>query len=226
VNRRASQNKSSGVVAELRREKREEIHRFPIKMIGSVMFPVVIRFKAVGTNASVSATRGGILSIFLSGCTSTTASRIMGSVRIRKIEGWNAQDTASTNVAGFPSLCLEWNSVNNPGTVLTDTGYAMRPAHVEGRPPKDSLAGYWSSNGTNESEVLFKVYANQQALGVNPCSSGTIIDLHLECLLLDDEGVTVLSGLSSVVPGQNYVCDFTGSRTGSSYWNAINYFQL
>jgi len=219
---KGNRRKGGGVLQEMKKEERVDVHRFPMPIIVVMNYPVVIRYRFItGSAVSPMVTRKMLLDIFVQGNTTTTYSRVWAAVKLRKVEVWGGAQstTTTTNVIPYSSVSLEWLSSYGPAVVKSDSGNFERPAHIECRPPRRSLAGFWSLVGQNEADVLFKFSGSLTGVGLGPLTgipAATIVDLHLQVTNLDDEGVTVYSAITGAVAGQNYVRDFTTAPGSSS----------
>lgn len=97
----------------------------------------------------------------------STASRIFESVKLKRVEMWNANiaNTAHT-------ISLEWLRTypfGNKTSIHSDTAVGTaEPAHIFVKPPKDSYCRVWLS-GSDEPKPLFQV----------SLCNGTIIDITL-----------------------------------------------
>jgi len=205
---------SGSVVRELRTERKEDDARFPSPFIANITYPVVLRYKVTSSGTPTSSvTRKNLLDIFVSGATTTSYTRNWSAVKIRKIEIWGGSlsTTATTNQVPYTSVSLEWFSTYGPGIVKSAAGNFERPAHLVVRPPRGSLAGFWSLDGSNESEVIFKLSGSASTVASTPFQGlplGSYLDIHVQAVAQDDEPVVVYTGVTAVV-GQNYIRDFS-----------------
>jgi len=189
-----------------------EIERFPQPFRANITYPVIIRYRYIPTTlSSPGITRKNLLDIFVSGATTTSYTRNWSAVKVRKVEIWGGtlSTTATNNVVPYTSVSLEWLSTYGPGIVKSDSGNFERPPHISCVPPKQSLSGFWSLDGQNESEVIFKLSGNGTGVGAPFAGlpAATVLDLHLQVVAQDDEPPVVYTGVTAVV-GQNYVRDF------------------
>jgi hypothetical protein len=169
-------------------------------------YPITIRFVVSSTSSLVSITRGNLLNLLVCGTTSTQVARLFGSVRLTKVEIWQATQ-ATSPTGSFTGVQLEWLSEMGPDKVHQDSGNVMRPAHLSSRPPPKSFASFWNLSGVNESVTLFKLSA-QPFSGTSgtgtPLLVGSIVDVTMVVTNLDDES-PVLTTVSGATVGQVYV---------------------
>jgi hypothetical protein len=147
-----------------------------------------------------------------SAATSGLAYRLFNAVRIRKIEIWNlsAFGTSSSNVNAIGTIAVQWISQYSPEVIISDTGTVFRPAHIMTKPPKDSLSSYWSLEGSNESESIFRVSLPQN----------TIFDIFVDVVfqnnaLVDQTPSTVTPTTTVLTPGTIYVPALDGPATNA-----------
>lgn len=220
---------SGGVLQEMKREARLDVHRFPSPFQATMGYPLILRYRMVaGTVINPVVTRKNLLDIFVQGNTTTSYARSWSAVRIRKLEIWGGtvSTTATTNSVAMTNVSIEWLSTYGPGRVKSDAGNFERPPHIESRPPRGSLAGFWSLVGSGETDVLFKLSGSSTGPGSAPFSGlplGTIVDLHLQVMNQDDEAVVVYTGITGVTAGQNYVRDFTTAPGATEQFSPEGY---
>jgi hypothetical protein len=181
-------------------------NEFPPPITGTMTYPVKVRFVVNSATPLLNITRGNVLNLLQCGVTATTAARLWGSVKITKLEVWQAtQATAPTS--SFTGVQIEWLSEMGPDKVLQDTGNVFRPAHVATKPPMTSFASFWNLSGSNESVILFKLSAQPFAGApgtATPLLIGTIVELTLVVTNLDDEA-PVITTVAAATAGQVYV---------------------
>jgi hypothetical protein len=126
---------------------------------------------------------------------STTSNlyRLASSVKLKRIEMWCP--SISTTAITSTTISLEWLSDQGPSTEISDTGNPFTMPHIASSPPRNSLAGFWSLNTINNSESLFKL----------SLVTGTVIDIWLEMVLVDDFGPISAGVPTGTVAGQVYV---------------------
>lgn len=136
-------------------------------------FVICKRYNTQGTSGTTSVSRGALLNLFGMATAANAGYRIANSVRIRKICGWVAP--ATTSSYGNASF-FQWTSANSPSKLIDCSAQqGQYGCYFETRPPKDSLAGFYSLQGSNESEVLFQI----ATLG------GCTLDVTLEFTLMN-----------------------------------------
>jgi len=102
--------------------------------------------------------------------TNIAAYSIAQSVKLNSVEMWAPVSAQGAEV----DLSLEWpNQGQNPAKEITDSSNSVsRVAHIKTRPPKQSLAGFWTT-GTGNTLFLLNI------------PIGTIIDVEISMVLGD-----------------------------------------
>lgn len=149
----------------------------PSQFASNVSFGHTYRF--VSTNATpTGVTVGSLLAAAGNVCTvsNSTVTSFFGSVKVNRIAMWappaaqGSSATASVNWIG---------AANSSNREVSDTTVSTAiPAHVNSRPPINSLASFWS-NGSNAAATLFTLVA----------PPGTIIDVSMSLILQDDDAI-------------------------------------
>lgn len=197
-----------------RPQRRTNISGSPPSFNSSVRFSKRVRFSNTsGSTVAFTIFRHSLLSMFCMGVTDSVAYRTLNAVRLRRIEVWalSGFGTSSSSDNATGTISVMWQSNYSPEAIISDTGTVFRPAHLMTRPPKDSLASYWSLGGINESEPLFSLQLPQQ----------TIFDLIVDCVVqnnaLNDQtpiSVTPTTG-GSLVDGRMYIPYLDGPSSGA-----------
>jgi hypothetical protein len=188
--------------------------RFPRNINGSMIYPIVVRFGVSNMTTGVTITRGNLLNMYLCGTTTTQVARNWESVKIRKIEIFSTTSATGSGYNGvLNSIQLEWLSSLGPSKVIESVGNFEHPAFISSKPPAKALSSFWSLSGNNETEVLMRLSGSPSLAnsGTNsPLPVGTLIDLHLEVINLED-ATPVLTTVSAAIVGQNYIRSFDGT---------------
>lgn len=156
------------------------------------------RFRATADIAATQITVDNVLGAcgVIGTVVNTTAVEMMRSVRIRNIEIWSPTGTSST-----PATCaIDFTSavVQSANLEYSDTSINVSsPAHVRCRPPPQSLASFWQVTSSN---ILFTLTV----------TSGSIIDLDVDCILTDSPTITTVA-LTTVALGAVYYLSLNGS---------------
>lgn len=138
---------------------------------------------------------------------------IAASLRVKRLRLWNSMNftgsttPASANIASV-SVDFDVDALNggNPGLQFTDsTNSPSRPAFIDVVPPPGSLASFWHS----QVESAIGLFALN-------CGLGAFIDVHVEWVLNDDDGIAGIStaaNLVTVTTGHMYYPGLGPNRT-------------
>lgn len=148
-------------------------------------------FSGTITFAEIAASMGTIGTV-----TNTTVTLLCNSLRILSVEMW-----APPASQGAASTCsIDWYSTTNqPAFEFSDTTISTAvPSHVQCRPPPFSLAAFWqpSNSGANAFTLV--------------APKNTIIDLTLEGILIDEDGLGDTLGVTTAVIGHPYYIALDG----------------
>jgi hypothetical protein len=150
-------------------------------------FSRVFRYQTSGDISPSNFLRSDLLNLQLFVTTSSTAtSRIIESIRLDSIKITSFSDSNSAT-----TVCLKWVGDRTPDVCYTGFCSAQKPFKKTYRPPKNSLAGYWTSQGDEESEPLFQFESST--------ASVSFLDLHVTVVYLDGataSGPTLFSASS------------------------------
>jgi hypothetical protein len=185
VNRRASQKKSSGLTQIVNTV-------FPQTFSSNIRFKHKFRFvSAARVNQSI--TRACLLNLICTGLGTTSIARNLAGIKLNKVELFGSLVNSDADVL---ALSIEWLSTLGPSSEMSDSGNTFNPAHIVTSPPVNSLAGFWSLTGANETDVIMKIN----------CNTNAIIDIWVEMVLMDDEAISLLTvGGTTTVAGRTYV---------------------
>jgi hypothetical protein len=154
-------------------------------------FSRVFRYQTEGDQTPSNFLRSDLLNLQLFVTTSSQAtSRIIESIRLDSIKITSFSDSNSA-----ATVCLKWVGDRTPDVCYTGFCSAQKPFKKTYRPPKNSLAGYWTSQGDEESEPLFQF----ESRAVNTVS---FLDLHVTVVYLD--------GATASGPSLSMASSFTG----------------
>lgn len=165
------------------------------------------RYMYSGTSAVVnrSITRGFMLNTLIMNNNGTTGhGRLFAGVKLNRIEIFS---TSASPIA------LEWTSSLGPSREITDQSLtAASVATIKSSPPRNSLAGFWSMTGSNESEALLNLSlpASDTVVGGVNTRGQTVIDVWIEAILMDDETVVNVTTTNSGTLNQLYLTNFDG----------------
>jgi hypothetical protein len=141
-------------------------------------------YESAGGNRIV--TRADMLSRLVMASSATVGYRLFAAVKLTKVTIFATAESAGSVIQNS----LQWLSTTGPSQLITETSTSTAfPAIISSRPPKQSLASFWSQVGTNESEQLcimklnigdvveidFQAILQNSYLGFNP--AGTAISI-------------------------------------------------
>jgi hypothetical protein len=100
--------------------------------------------------------RSDLLNLIGLSYSSSAAYRIIQAIRLRAVHIWTDPNQSVTSANTFDTFSWLGPDTRPTATVTTSMGTSQvgYQYHV---PPKKSLAAFWSSSGSNESDVLFSI---------------------------------------------------------------------
>jgi hypothetical protein len=136
-----------------------------------------LRFIAASSVPDVAITTDSLLTAAASVCTvaSTTCTSVFMACRVKSVEMWATPESTSAGVG----VAIHWDQSRMPGFSKSDLSVNVaRPAHVYSKPPRDSLAGFWTNAGTNTS--MFSL----------DCPQTAIVDVVLDLVISDGDTIS------------------------------------
>lgn len=184
----------------------DQVYRYRCTASTSDVVSVGSLLRACGLVALQTQSVGGLGSL----------SPIAMSMRLKRVRMWG-----SATASASPQLCtvsVDFDTDNvsggNPGLQFTDTVSGTdTPAFIDVVPPKGSYASFWHS----------QVEASTGIMVLN-CTQPTIMDLHVEWVLNDDDGIAGLGltiNTASQVVGHVYAPFLTTLGGSSLNWTPI-----
>jgi hypothetical protein len=210
VNRRATQNKAPAV----RRNFKSPNH-IP-QLITSSTVNHTFRYYYAGSGqtnptTSITVSRAQLLNtLVMNTGNSTTNYRILNSIKVNHISMWSTALSGLTgsNGLGPSTMQLEWLSTYGPSKLISDT--TVNPAQscmIDSRSPPNSLACFWSTSGSNESDIVFRISS----------TNSTIIDVNVNYVVQDDNNSVAVTSQASGSLGNVYVTYLDGPRSGEVF---------
>jgi hypothetical protein len=145
-------------------------NRFPPSRVLKPVQSRVLRFSTSNLVDNVPIDRNCLLKLlYTTDLSGTRGKTLYSGVRLKRVQMWATPTEGSTTMV---SCSVEWQSSRGPTTLISDSGNATVPAHVDSKPPKDSDASYWSqvsSSTTIRNEILFYI----------TCPIHTIVDITI-----------------------------------------------
>jgi hypothetical protein len=112
----------------------------------------------------------------------------------------------SSTLISVPSAAITWFSTNSPAETITESNGGTTMMRADFRPPRDSLAGFWSSTNINETEILLYI----------AISTGVIFDVTVQLTLTSlIEAPATVTTTASGVGGSVYTSYFDGPAAGA-----------
>jgi hypothetical protein len=176
----------------------DKILKFSVRYQASVGF---------STNPNpVSITRAFILNLkFLNQASSTNSYRLFSAVRLNQIE---------MVVAAAGSV--EWLSNYSPTSVTEFNATSTTAAGIyTTSPPMNSLASFWSTSGSNESEVLLKI--------VN-ASANDYLTAWYSVVITDNVPQVAVTTAGAGIGGRVYTSAFDGPASAAQWVPVSNAF--
>jgi len=172
-----------------------------------------IRFVTTAPITRSLITRGQALDVLSVATTTTSLYRLLGSVRISRVEIWAPPGVPDTDSAYTSNaISVEWLSSYAKSKTRSDSSMSIEPSHLVFKAPRMTLAGEWSLSGSNESENLLALTA----------PSSAIIDIDFHMILQKSETPTVLLPFGTgFVVGQIYVLTYNTSIVPVDYPTAV-----
>jgi len=150
-------------------------------------------------------------------CTlTTTSARIFTGVKLNKLEMFGVGGGASALPFSTSTVSCQWISAYGPTNEISDTGNAFEPAHVDTAPPRQSVASFWSIQGTNETETIAQIVV----------TLGTIIDVWVEFVMQDAEAASLITTIAAGVTGQLYAGFLDRSAGAAAIMVPVSYVSL
>jgi hypothetical protein len=142
-------------------------------------------------------TRGELLNCRLMCTSGTTAYRLFQAVKVNKIE-----------IVTAIAATFQWKSSYGPTSNTLISGTSTTAAGVyETSPPRNSLASFWSSEGSNESEVVMSVSLTQN----------DYITVWYSAVIQDELANTSVTTQALNTTGQIYTTYLDGPRFAAQY---------
>jgi hypothetical protein len=161
----------------------------------------VFRFQVTSDRIASQINVAQLLSMLLISNSNVSASyfRLIQSLLIKKVEIF-AQPTLAETI---PIACgVQWGGTTQTYQYLSDIHVANTATYVVSKPPKNSYAEFWLSQGVSESVGLMFLDAPE----------GAIIDLHVKMAIVSD-----FTGSMS-----NYTATVTAPAAGMMFFNAMD----
>jgi hypothetical protein len=99
---------------------------------------------------------------------------------------------------------VEWTSTYGPSKISSGSSMGIHNAQLSAKPPRQSLASFWSLTGSGETDVI----------AILNFPTGTVVDIDYSIILQDGEApVNVVTTAAGVV-GTLYMLYLDGSASG------------
>ncbi len=166
----------------------------PPQFIPTVKLNHIFRFRTLSA-AGYTVNSDDLLNLYLVATAAATTARLIQAIKLVKVEIWgNVPALGST-----PSdVQCEWTAQSGvasfgPSFRVADTSQGITPAHIVARPPKGSLASFWLQSGQTNGAVLNLAFP-----------TGSVIDLHVQMCLVDQESPTAGQTTAGATVGRVY----------------------
>jgi hypothetical protein len=181
-------------------EQKDSIPQFS----STIQVSRVARYSSGSTRSLVNfgLTRAMLLNHLIVNTAANTNARIISGYKLNRI-------TAKCQPpGGLATLLLttsvEWTSSYGPSKIVSDTSMGIHPAKLSSRPPRQSLASFWSLTGSNETDVL----------AILNLPAGTIVDINYSIIFQDGETPVSVPSTAAGTVGQLYMSYLDGSPSG------------
>jgi hypothetical protein len=151
-------------------------------------FNQTFRFVASGTTGNLVVSRQDILALLQVSYASTTGYRLINSAVINWLDIY--LPPPATTTPAYQIFSMTWLGAYAKAKVLQLTSLGTAAiSHLRTRPPKNSVASFWSISGTDESEPLFSM----------DVTANVVIDVNLSYTLQNfvDYNAAAVSSTSS-----------------------------
>jgi hypothetical protein len=173
----------------------------PPRFISTFEFSKIVRYSFEST-ASFTLTRATLLDLLGMAISSTSIDRVAEAVKIKQLKVWGPPGVA-TGTTSYASnvVSLQWLSNLAKSETISESSMSIEPAFISSKPPRNSLAGFWSLSGENEDEEILTLIA--------PGSS--IVDLHLSFVMEKEFPISITTSATGLTPGQTYLLTVVSS---------------
>lgn len=192
MSRLARQNKSTNVIPEVRIAS---VVR-PYKSDPIISFSIRYQASSSSSYPGVAITRAFLLNtMFMNLSSALSNGRIFQAVRVNKV-------TLTTSI----QASIQWRSLYAPSSTTLVTGTSTTAAGIYmSKPPKNSLASFWSTSGSNESEILFLL----------DFTTNDYIDVSFSAVFQDDLGSVNVVTSNNGSGGNLYRSRLDGPASGA-----------
>lgn len=190
-------------------------NRIPPEFNTTIKYQKKFRFRWASSGA-FNVTRARLLDLLSVAATSTTAYRVNQAVRILSVKMWGFLAVGNTTL-NTNDISLEWVGIYAESRKLSASSMGTAyPAYIESIPPENQASHWWSQSGGNETEILFVV-------SQSGTTSYTIIDVTLDCAIVDDEPATATAiAPTGATVGTVYYAPLDGATLGNAVPVAVN----
>jgi hypothetical protein len=183
--------KQSSILAELKAIRRDDdkIARNPPVIRQDLHVRQTLRFTFLSSQNAKAITYGNFNNLYLmSDGASTSYFTLFSSIKVRKISMWAPPRASASD---YQDLDIHWMGQTDTRMVKSNISVNQSAAYVTSRPPVDSYANLWMSQGINTGTDAVRLTAPQ----------GTVLDLEFDAVLVSDtQYVATVITLDSVAP--------------------------
>ncbi len=174
-----------------------------------------IRYQCLNSGGTFNVCGAGLLDAMFVATGGTAGFRVFSSVRIRSVRMWTSGSQSTTLNTSLEQsvLAIEWTSSEyQKDTKLEVNPLGVEVAQLYSVPPLNSSVSWWITSGG----VLDHYISAGGSVCNIQCGVGTIIDLDLEMLMIDDEiALSVIRGVTGASTGKFYYSPLDVTVTGS-----------
>lgn len=165
-----------------------------------------IRYNEI-TAGVTSINRKDLIDLIVLPLTTTTAAGLLKSVKINRIRIWSIASTATNPIGTGADCTVTWLSSLGKEVTVRSTQMGVAPGYLDTRPPRNSLASFWTSVNSDLTETVCDIDAE----------NGSIIDINYSIIFANNQAArtfTITTGVVNVVSYNSF-----GSYTVQGYQN-------
>jgi hypothetical protein len=155
-----------------------------------------------GSLVNFGLTRAMLLNHLVVNTAANANARIISGYKLNRITARSEPQggLAASNV----TTSVEWTSTYGPSKIVSGTSMGIHPAKICTKPPKQSLASFWSLTGSSETDVI----------AILNFPAGSVIDIDYTIILSNGETPVSVASTAAGTVGTLYMLYLDGSTSG------------